>query len=110
MHCDSVGGTCVDMDECLQTRLEERPYSDVNDVLSFQVMLVGGADPYERRVELFQHGTVCDNWWSYQDAAVVCKMLGYEKGGQAYGSSHFGEGTGEYCGINFNARVKKISC
>ena len=42
--------------------------------------LVGGAVPYEGRVEVcYQNswGTICDNSWSSADAKVVCRQLNF---------------------------------
>ena len=39
-------------------------------------------------------GTVCDDGWSYFDARVVCRQLGFGSSGTAIGSAGFGQGSG----------------
>ena len=52
----------------------------------------------EGRVEVCYNnewGTVCDNGWSYNDAKVACKQLGYDSTYFSYYSnSYFGYGSG----------------
>ena len=59
--------------------------------------LVGGSGPHEGRVEVFhngQWGTVCDDFWSSNDATVLCRQLGYERFLAFHREAFFGEGTG----------------
>ena len=39
-------------------------------------------------------GTVCDDGWDTADATVVCRQLGFYSSVIAYGSAHYGQGTG----------------
>ena len=48
----------------------------------FEIRLVGGDTPMEGRLEVRlvsggDWGTVCDDAWGPEDAAVVCRSLGY---------------------------------
>ena len=48
------------------------------------VRLMDGASQNEGRVEVCvsgRWGTVCDDGWSYYDAQVVCRQLGYPTAG-----------------------------
>ena len=49
-----------------------------------RIQLVNGSGPHEGRVEICvnsQWGTVCDDYWGDDDAAVVCRQLSYATNG-----------------------------
>ena len=62
-----------------------------------QVRLVGGNGVNTGRVEVYYNstwGTVCDDGWSLNDAAVVCRELGFPRAISSSCCAAFGLGTG----------------
>lgn len=63
----------------------------------FNVRLMDGATPNEGRVEVAVNGvwgTICDDYWSIEDAQVVCRMLGLPQATAATKGKSFGSGIG----------------
>eukprot|EP00105_Crassostrea_gigas_P008570 XP_011423171.1 PREDICTED: neurotrypsin [Crassostrea gigas] len=75
--------------------------------LEGSVRLVGGSSPLEGRVEIHSSGswgTVCDDSWDNTDAAVVCFMLGFLRGGAvARTGGYFQSGVG-------NILLDEVNC
>ena len=75
------------------------PFCITSDSSFVQVRLVNGNSPNEGRVEVLHNnvwGTVCDDFWSTNDARVVCRQLGLqERNAEAVLIAKFGRGSGE---------------
>jgi len=62
-----------------------------------EIRLIGGSNNLEGRVEVLYNGTwgtICDDFWSIQDAHVICRQLGFGGALQATNRANFGQGTG----------------
>ncbi|XP_071157151.1 scavenger receptor cysteine-rich domain-containing protein DMBT1-like [Mytilus edulis] len=58
-----------------------------------RVRLAGGRNRYEGRVEIYVYnrwGTICDDSFDAREARVVCKMLGFNRGGSVIKGRTFG--------------------
>ena len=76
-----------------------------------------GRYPYEGRVEIFylgQWGTICDDLWDIDDAAVVCRQLGFPAAESVFSATdRFPTGNGEIFLDNLEcsgAEIRLIDC
>ena len=80
-------------------------------LLGLQIRLVGGATNIEGRVEIRYGGTwgtICDDAWDNNDAAVICRMLGYD-GGTGTSRASFGQGAGDILMDNVGCTGREAS-
>ncbi|KAL5509678.1 hypothetical protein EMCRGX_G005081 [Ephydatia muelleri] len=71
-------------------------YTTATPVINVQVRLVGGTSPLEGRVEVYYNntrGTVCDDFWTVEDAQVICRQLGFSGTSVAFSNAYFGAGS-----------------
>ena len=54
---------------------------------------MGGTSPLEGRVEVYNNNTVCDDFWTVEDAQVICRQLGFSGTSVAFSNAYFGAGS-----------------
>ncbi|XP_071819842.1 scavenger receptor cysteine-rich domain-containing group B protein-like isoform X2 [Apostichopus japonicus] len=72
-----------------------------NEGIEGDVRLRDGDSINSGRVEVYhlgEWGTICDEYWSNEDAAVICRQLGYSGGDTFYSGALFGQGSGPILG------------
>ncbi|XP_022086813.1 neurotrypsin-like [Acanthaster planci] len=84
---------CTEYQQCNSSRVATvvcRPQMNT-------VRLVGGSNNSSGRVEVYRSntwGSICDNDWDINDAAVVCRVLGFSGAQAAKSGAYFGQGSG----------------
>ena len=70
---------------------------ETDPTLNAPIRLADGPTENVGRVEVYingEWGTICDDYWSNEDAQVVCRQLGYpSEGADAIRYAYYGQGT-----------------
>eukprot|EP00731_Ephydatia_muelleri_P035126 Em0098g12a len=80
-------------DKCARNFMPMFMYNTAIPVINVQVRLVGGTSPLEGRVEVYNNNTVCDDFWTVEDAQVICRQLGFSGTSVAFSNAYFGAGS-----------------
>ncbi|XP_051974563.1 deleted in malignant brain tumors 1 protein-like [Xyrauchen texanus] len=71
---------------------------DAGVICQSHTRLINGSNSCSGRVEVFhdgEWGTVCDDSWDWNEAAVACREMGCGDVKEAKSGSYFGQGTGQ---------------
>ena len=82
--------------------------SDDRDQCSDQVCLVGGNNRYSGNV-IIDGAPVCDDEWDLEDAAVVCRQLGFAGVDRATRESEFGTVSSQFAMDNVRCQGNETS-
>ena len=101
-HSQDVGVYCHDITTKItstvtMTTQQSTTYENTSSS-GIRIELVNGNAPNRGRVEIIRNGvrgTVCDDRWDDNDAKVICRMLGYKRGGTAVSEGIYGAGHGD---------------
>ncbi|XP_075913322.1 receptor-type tyrosine-protein phosphatase beta-like [Petromyzon marinus] len=93
---DLVPGRSYNASVTVYSGINSQPSVIVTKITYMSIRLAGSNTACQGRVEVFHNGgwgTVCDDFWSSQDAQVVCHQLGCGLNGVAISNAYFGEGS-----------------